>query len=114
VTLLEALVALVILALSAVGYLDVFQGSARAVRGAAEWSHLVSLAEARMEGATLGDGLQAQEARRRADGSVNDAGYRQEVNVHRWRDGLNEVVVRITAPGGTTYELRRVVRERRP
>lgn len=80
-TLLEALVALVILALSAVGYLDVFQGSARAVRGAAEWSRVVSLAEARMQGATLGDAMQAQEARRRGDGSVRDAGYRQEVDV---------------------------------
>lgn len=110
-TLLEALVALVILALSAVGYLDVFQGSARSVRGAAEWSRLVTLAESRMEGAALGDGLQAQEARRRADGSVEDAGYRQEVVVRPWRDGVNEIVVRITAPDGTAYELRRLARE---
>ncbi len=111
-TLLEALLALVILALSAVGYLDVFQGSARSVRSAAEWSRLVALAESRMEGATLGDGLQAQEARRRAGGSVDDAGYRQEVVVRPWRDGVNEIVVRITGPDGTSYELRRLARER--
>lgn len=113
-TLLEALLALVILALSAVGYLDVFRGSAHSVRASADWTRLVSLAESRMEGAALGDALQAQEARRRGNGVVDDAGYRQEVDVRPWRDGVNEIVVRVTAPDGTSYELRRLARERIP
>ena len=63
-TLLEALIALVILGLSAIGYLDVFQSSARAVRDADEWTRTVSMAESTMEAATLGDALQAQARRR--------------------------------------------------
>jgi type II secretory pathway pseudopilin PulG len=51
-TLLEALLALVILGLSAVGYLDVYQASARSVRDAGEWTQVVALAESAMEGAT--------------------------------------------------------------
>ncbi len=67
-----------------------------------------------MEGATLGDALQAQRAREGVDGVASDTGYRQQVEVQPWRDGVNEIVVRITSPRGTTYTLRRLARERRP
>lgn len=111
-TLLEALIALVILSLSAVGYLDVFQSSARSVRDAGEWTQVVALAESAMEGATLGDALQAEQ------GALPDewraSRYDQRVEIRPWRAGVNEVVVTVTAPRGTTFTLRRLVRERRP
>lgn len=108
-TLLEALVALVILGLSAVGYLDVFRSSAGAVRDAGEWEHVVTIAETAMEGATLGDAFQAQR------GALGDAdraaGYQQRIDVVPWRDGVDEIVVTVTSPRGTTFALRRLTRQ---
>ena len=48
-TLLEALVALVILGLSAIGYLEVFQGAAHAARATGEWLGAAAVAESTME-----------------------------------------------------------------
>lgn len=108
-TLLEGLVALVILGLTAVGYLDVFQSGARSVQSAAEWSRAVAIAESAMEAAALGDALQAQEAL-----GAPDARYSRQVVVRPWRGALSEVTVRVTSPRGSTFELRRLVRHHRP
>ena len=113
-TLLEALLALVILGLSAVGYLDVYQASARSVRDAGEWTQVVALAESAMEGATLGDALQAQEAQGGTRRSTQSSGFGQDVTMRPWRPGVNEIVVTITSPRGLTFTLRRLARERRP
>ena len=107
-TLLEGLVALVILGMTAVGYLDVFQSGARSVQQAAEWTRSVAIAESAMEAAALGDALQAQEALGAADGR-----YSRQVVVRPWRGALSEVTVRVTSPRGATFELRRLVRTRR-
>ena len=111
-TLLEALVALVILSLAVVGYLDVFQSGARSVRDASEWTRTVALAESAMEGATLGDALQSQQGM--APDGARAAGYEERMEVRPWRPGVNEIVVTVTAPRGTTFTLRRLARERRP
>ncbi len=110
-TLLEALVALVILGLSAVGYLDVFRTSSGAVRDADEWTRTVAIAETAMEGATLGDALQAE----RGTLSPLDRtdGYQERIEVQPWRPGVSQVVVTVTSPRGTTFTLRRLARERR-
>lgn len=111
-TLLEALVALVILGLSAVGYLDVFRSSAGAVRDAGEWEHVVTMAETAMEGATLGDAFQAQ---RGALGEADRAaGYQQRIDVVPWREGVDVIVVTVTSPRGTTFALRRLTRQHLP
>lgn len=106
-TLLEALVALVILGVSAVGYLDVFQGGARAVLQADEWERTVAIAESTMEAALLGDALQSQ----RAVGNADDR-FTRSVAVHPWRGDLAEVVVTVGSPRGTTFTLRRLARVR--
>lgn len=113
-TLLEALLALVILGVSAVGYLDVYRASARAVRDASEWSRVVAMAETAMEGATLGDALQAQQALAGADADARTAGFTQAVEVRAWQGDVREIVVTVTSPRGTTFTLRRLARERRP
>jgi type IV secretory pathway TrbL component len=105
VTILEALLALVILGLSAVGYLDVFQGGARAVSAADDWTHTIQVAEAGMEAAALGDALQAQEALRGAD-----ARFSRNVQVRAYSRELNEIVVTVTSPRGVSFTLRRLVR----
>jgi prepilin-type N-terminal cleavage/methylation domain-containing protein len=52
-TLLETMVALVILGLVAVGFLAVFQGSTRLAREAERWSEAVAYAEDAMEAGKL-------------------------------------------------------------
>jgi type II secretory pathway pseudopilin PulG len=105
VTLLEAMVALVILGLSAVGYLDVFQSSARSVRDADEWARTVAVAQSTMEAAALGDALQAQDA-----ALVPDERFTRRVEVRPWSGRVSEVVVTVTSPRGTTFTLRRLTR----
>lgn len=108
-TLLEALVALLILGLSAVGYLDVFQGGANAVVAAEDWTRAVAVADAALEAATLGDALQAQDAMRGID-----ATWQPRVEARPFAEGLAEVVVTVTSPRGPAYTVHRLVRRPAP
>ncbi|MEO6444474.1 MAG: type II secretion system protein [Gemmatimonadaceae bacterium] len=108
-TLLEALLALVILGLSAVGYLDVFQSSARAVQVTDEWTQAVSIAESAMEAATLGDALQAQGALGTSGRTESiTGGFQRRIAVQPWRGRVHEIVVVVTTPRGVTFTLRRL------
>lgn len=110
-TLLEAVVALVILGLSAVGYLDLFRASAAAVHDASEWTAVVAAAETAMEGATLGDAVQAQAG---LPATAFAEGLRTRVEVRPWGAGVQEVVVTVTAPSGAVFALHRLAREQLP
>ncbi len=103
-TLLEALVALVILGLAAVGYVDVFQGGARSVQSADEWSRVVAVAESTMDQALLGTTLPAR------DRSGDTSGFSRRVDVRPWRDNLSEVIVTVTSPRGLQFQVHRLVR----
>lgn len=105
-TLLEALVALVILGVSAVGCLEVFQGGSRSLRLAADWQLAVAMAESTMEVALVaGAGLGGE-----AKGDASGEPFERAVSVRPWGDGLSEVVVDVRGPGGVRFELRRLVR----
>ncbi|MGQ0648793.1 MAG: type IV pilus modification PilV family protein [Gemmatimonadaceae bacterium] len=104
-SLLEALVALVILGLSVVGFLDVFQSGASSASRAADWAQTVAIAESAMEAATLGDALQAQQAIGAADER-----FARRVDVRPYRNDLSEVIVTVTSPRGSTFELHRLLR----
>jgi type II secretory pathway pseudopilin PulG len=106
-TLLEALVALVILGLSAVGFLEAFQGTSRATRDAETWVQAVGYAEAAMERTKLGGGA--------AGAPFPDAlppGFARRVDVRPWPGaaGVAEVTVTIALPGGGAFVLHRLVR----
>ena len=103
-TLLEALVALVILGLTGVGFLEAFQGAGRAARNAAAWSTAVAYAEAGMEQAVLGAPFQPS-----ADAD-SLPGFRREVAVRPWRGAVDEVTVTVTLPSGARMSLHRLVR----
>jgi type II secretory pathway pseudopilin PulG len=107
-TLLEALLALVILGLSAVGYLDVYQGGATSAARAADWTQTVAVAESAMEAASLGDALQAQQA---AGGP--DERFVRRLEVRPYGHGVSEIVVTVTSPLGTTFSLHRLLRTSR-
>lgn len=96
--LLEALVALVILGLATVGYLDVFQTSTQSVGSAAAWSETVAVAESAMEEVLAG-----------VQPEPRPNGYRSDVRVEPWQEGLSEVTVRVTSPSGMAFEIRRLV-----
>jgi len=105
-TLLEALVAVVILGLSAVGYLQVFQGSARSVGIAEQWNRAAAVAESYMESELLSrrDGVVAPP-------SVVD-GITADVQVTPWRGRLRDVMVTVSLPDGRTLTVHRLVRSR--
>lgn len=102
-TLLESVVALAIVSLSAVGYLGVYQESMRGAHVAAEWREASAHA-----GAVLDDAVVAvQQGRIPAPG---DAVCR--VDVRPWRGGLSDVVVTVRLADGRTLTVHRLTRTR--
>ena len=96
-TLMEAVVALVILSLVAVGCLELSQGASQLELSATEWNRAVTAAESRMAQYTSG-------APR--DG-VDTTGT--QVTRASWKGGLDVVTVSVPVARGKRFELRRVV-----
>jgi len=105
-TLLEALVALVILGASAAGFLGVFQNGARSMQSAAEWNRATEAAEAALE----------ESVRARLAGTNEPlpeaAGLPTSVAVEQWSATVDDVVVRVSLPDGRTMTVHRLVRRR--
>jgi type II secretory pathway pseudopilin PulG len=106
VTLLETLVAIVILGLAAVGFLGAFQASSQATRNSEAWVNAVAHAETAMEETKLGD-IYSQPGTEPLPG-----GYRREVSVQPWTgsESVQLVTVTIMLPGGGVFVLRRLAR----
>jgi type II secretory pathway pseudopilin PulG len=104
-TLLESLVALVILGLAAVGFLELFQRVSATTRDTVAWTRAVQVAETTMERAIIGEQVQATDTL---------DGLRREVRVRPWRAGLREisVTVHLPPPGVAQVEIRRLVAAR--
>ncbi len=107
-TILEGVIALVVLGVSAVGFLDVFRGGAEATVRAASWVRTVDMAVSAMEAASLGDVLQAQEALGDAD-----PGVERRIEARPWGPGVTEVIVTVRVPGTPSFTMRRLIREGR-
>lgn len=103
-TLLESAVALVLVGLAGVGFLESFQRSSVAARDAAAWARATALAEAGMEGALV--------APTEAQAVTTTAGMVRRVTVRPHGERLREVVVTVELPppGASRLELRRLVR----
>jgi Tfp pilus assembly protein PilV len=103
-TLLEALLAVVILGLSAVGYLQVFQGSAQSIRAAEQWNRAAAVAESYME----------RELVSRREGAApppsTTDGISARVQVTPWSGRLRDVTVMVALPDGRTLTVHRLVR----
>lgn len=100
-TLLESIVALVILGLAAVGFLELFQRATIATRDTAAWSRAVAVAELSMEQTVL----------RTAASSDTVDGLRRRIEIRRWTNGLREIVVTVDVPppAGASVVLHRLV-----
>jgi prepilin-type N-terminal cleavage/methylation domain-containing protein len=106
-TLLETMVALVILALVVLAYLELFGTTARATGAAAAWSRAVAYAEDGVERAKLDRGGTASPGVETLPG-----GFERRVEVAPWGDGLQVVTVAVALPAGGQYEVSRLVETR--
>jgi hypothetical protein len=94
VTLLEAMVALAIVALVAVGGYEITATSTRAAAASASWTTAVSRAESAMDAALAGAPI--------GDGAV-------AVAREPYAPGIDQLVVRVPVDGQASYTLRRLV-----
>jgi type II secretory pathway pseudopilin PulG len=103
-TMLEALVALVILGASAAGFLGVFQSGARSMQSAAEWNRATAVAESVLEEAV----------RAKSSGEAADfpADGMARIDERPWSANVDEVTVRILLPDGRSLTVHRLVRRR--
>jgi len=109
VTLLEALVALVILGASVAGVLGVFQTGARSVQSADAWNRASAAAEAAIE--------EAVQARIEGTASAittdeRERGVETQVDMQSWRGNVEDLVVRVTLSDGRSMTVHRLVRRR--
>ena len=106
-TLLEAMVALVILGLVAVGYIELFGVSTRTTRQAEEWLQAVAYAENGMESAKL----DLEEALARGRESL-PGGFSRYVQRSSWSPGLMQVTVTVTFPRDGAFSVTRIMEGR--
>ena len=103
-TLLEVLVALVILATVAVGMLEVLAGTTRVASNAADWSRAVAYAEQRMETLKIDSAALTMSAPEHLEN-----GFMRRVHIERWSDpGFVIVAVDVRLPGGGQHTLVRL------
>lgn len=100
-TLMESVVALVLLSLAAIGCLELSQSASRLEFNATQWNAAITTAESVMNQTTLG-------------APVLRSGGESGITVSRepWRDGMDLVTVRVPVVDGKTYELRKLIRAR--
>ncbi len=98
------MVALVILGVVVVGYLEVFGATARSTRNAEEWSQAIAYAEEAMELAKL----DLDYARARGV-EMLPGDFERRVQVAPLNRGLEQLSVVITFPDGGRFALQRLV-----
>jgi len=103
-TLLETMIALVILGLVVVGFLQLFGLAVRTSRRVESWTDAVAYAEAGMELAKL----DLAEAVGRGFEELPD-GYRRQVTTRPWSATLRVATVTVAFPGGGEFRVERLV-----
>ncbi|PYP20531.1 MAG: hypothetical protein DMD53_10335 [Gemmatimonadetes bacterium] len=102
-TLLEVLVALVVLGLVAVAYVQVFHGSHALVASSREWSQAIAYAEDAMERTKLG-------STQPSGPDTLPGGFRRQVTTQPWQPGLTLLTVTVFFPGEGRFDLHRLAR----
>ena len=103
-TLLEVMVALVILGLVATGFLETFAGALRSTARARTWAQALVYAEEGQEAIKIGGA-----ARMTNGDTALGGGFSRRIAVRPWREGVTQATVTITLPGGARFELDRLV-----
>ena len=102
-TLLEVMVALVILGLVGLGFLELFHQSHRVVADSRQWLAAVVYAEDGMEEVKL------QGITNLPPAEDLPGGFRRQIAASPWRAGLAAVTVTVSLPGGGSFDLQRLV-----
>jgi prepilin-type N-terminal cleavage/methylation domain-containing protein len=97
-TLLEVLVALIILSMVVAAYLELFHGSHLLLARSRAWSQAIAYAADGMEQAKLGE----------TNPVALPGGYRRRVTAAAWGSGLDMITVTVTLPSGAQFDLRRL------
>ena len=99
-TLLEVLVALVVLSLVGLSSLQLVHQSHGLIGSARRWSDAVAYAQDAMEEAKLGVNA----------GDALPGGYRRQITREQWQPGFDRITVTVFLPGGGQFALNRLVR----
>ena len=102
-TLLEVMVALVLLSLVLAGYLQLLHGAYSLLLGSRDWNEAVGYAVDAMERSKLGPAALADLPSERLPD-----GFRQQVSLQPWQPGLDLVTVTVTLPTGGRFDLYRL------
>jgi prepilin-type N-terminal cleavage/methylation domain-containing protein len=97
-TLLEVLVALIILSMVVAAYLELFHGSQLLLGRSRAWTQAIAYAADGMEQAKLGE----------TNPVALPGGYRRRVSAAAWGPGLDMITVTVTLPSGARFDLRRL------
>jgi prepilin-type N-terminal cleavage/methylation domain-containing protein len=103
-TLLEVMVALVILGLVVTGFLETFAGALHASASARAWAQALVYAEdgmeaVKIEGTARATGVQASLG----------GGFTRRIASRPWRAGVTQAAVTVTLPDGARFDLERLV-----
>jgi hypothetical protein len=104
IVLLEVLVALVVLSLVGLAYLQLFRQAHSLAASSRDWLAAVEYAEAGLEDAKAGN--------RTPDPAVPSVsgGVSRRITRRPWREGLELVTVTVSLPSGARFELQRLAR----
>ncbi|MGV3711297.1 MAG: hypothetical protein ACO1Q7_20925 [Gemmatimonas sp.] len=108
-TLMEAVTALVIVALVAIGCLEVTQGASSLEHSATEWNAAVSLAESRMAQVTTSAGSETALGAIETTPAALARHNATQVTRTPWNAGLDMIAVSVPVSGDKRYVLRRLV-----
>jgi prepilin-type N-terminal cleavage/methylation domain-containing protein len=103
-TLLEVMVALVILGLVGAGFLATFAGALRATAGARDWVQALVYAEEGQEAIKIAGADRAAGTEPSLGG-----GFSRQIVVRPWSQGVERATVTVTLPDGRRFELDRLV-----
>lgn len=97
-TLLEVLIALLILSLVVAGYLELFHGSHVLLARSRMWSEAIAYGVDGMEQAKVGA----------APPTTLPGGFRRQVTSRPWAPGLRRITVTVVMPNGARFDLERL------
>jgi prepilin-type N-terminal cleavage/methylation domain-containing protein len=103
-TLLEVMVALVILGVVATGFFETFAGSLRATARSREWAQALVYAEEGQEAIKIGAPIAGVGMAMPLGG-----GFSRRVAFQPWQNGVVRATVTVTLPEGVQFELDRLV-----
>ena len=106
-TLLESIVAFIVLALVGIACLDLSRGAVELQRSSEEWTRAVSIGESALAAATAA--ANADDAFSPESGRNNANAMTPRILRRVWRDGVDVIEVAVPLPSGGEYQVSRLV-----